>query len=269
MKIIHFSDPHIGAFPDAFSAFFDKRLVGTLNYTFRRRFLHDTEYFRKAVEYILHEKPDVAVCTGDITSTGQPAEFETAVEILRPLIESEVVKLLYVPGNHDAYVNNARCRDALRNTFSILNANTPALESLPVKVTVKECDFILLNECRPTNIFLSSGTVTEKSSAEMEKLCSEEKHHPRILIGHFPLRKKYPVTGFRHKIYDHGRVLELLNSGKIDLSLCGHTHKYSAETDERGRGEITAGSVTRTKDLNIIQYSSASNRFSGTKHILE
>ena len=262
MKIIHFSDSHAGAFPDSISAFTDKRLIGTINHTFKRRFLHNMDSLKRGVDYILKEKPDVAVCSGDITSTGQPVEFDAAVEALSPLIDNPDTKLIYVPGNHDAYVSNHRCRDALEKTFFLLNGNSSKLNDLPSKQRVGDCDFILLNECRPTNIFLSTGYITEKSTEKIAAWCSEEKQRPRILVGHFPLRKEYAFMEFRHRVYHQEKIVRLLNEKKIDLSLCGHTHKPFIDIDKQGRGEVGAGSVTRTNDLNIIEYNRESDSFS-------
>ncbi len=261
MKIIHFSDPHAGAMPDSISAYFDKRIVGTLNYALKRRFLHHMESMQLGVDFIIKEKPDVVVCTGDLTSTGQPREFDMMLEILNPLINDSKIKLLYVPGNHDTYVKNRRCSSAFENAFTTLNANKTTPTSLPSLITVGECDFILVNECCPTNIFLSTGYLTPESSRKIEELCSEKKERPRIILGHFPLRKEYSLMGFRHKIYGQKKVVELLNSQQIDLSLCGHTHKCLYDIDGTGRGEITAGSITKTDDLNIIEYDKQQNSF--------
>ena len=268
MKIIHFSDSHAGAFPDSLSALFDKRIVGTFNYAFKRRFLHNMRYLQKAVEYILMDEPEVAICTGDITSTGQPAEFETALEILDPLIKNSKTRFLYIPGNHDVYVKNKRCRSTLENAFSLLNGGSISLNDLPVKLTIGECDFILVNECLPTNIFFSTGYFPEKSTQKIVEWCSEKKERPKILLGHFPIRKKYSLMGFRHKIYYQEKIVELLDEGKIDLSLCGHTHKPFLDIDENGKGEIGAGSITRTNDLNIINFEKESEKFSHSLHLL-
>ena len=80
VKIIHFSDPHAGGRAEDWLAYFDKRWVGVFNYRFRRRFKHDLSCLQRAVDYILDTRPDVAVCTGDLTSTGQPGEFEKVLE---------------------------------------------------------------------------------------------------------------------------------------------------------------------------------------------
>jgi 3',5'-cyclic AMP phosphodiesterase CpdA len=268
-KIIHFSDSHAGAFPDNLSAFIDKRIVGTFNYTFRRRFLHNMEYLNKAVEFMLIEEPDVIICTGDITSTGQPAEFEKALEILAPLIDHSGIRLLYTPGNHDSYVKNQRCSKSLNQAFSKLNGNDIHIEDLPVKTRVGDCEFIIVNECRPTNIFLSTGYFPEKSLRKIGQWCNEKTSLPLVLVGHFPLRKHNSLLSFRHRIYDQEKVAELINDGKIDLSLCGHTHKPFQDIDETGRGETGAGSITRTKDLNVIEYDPKSKNFSHSTILMD
>ena len=70
MKIVHFSDIHAGGPAEDWMAYIDKRWVGVFNYRWRRRFQHDLANVTKAVNYILDVKPDVAVCTGDLTSAG-------------------------------------------------------------------------------------------------------------------------------------------------------------------------------------------------------
>ena len=51
MKIAHFSDPHLGAPTDDWTALFDKRWVGLFNYKFRRSYQHDPKYLERAVSY--------------------------------------------------------------------------------------------------------------------------------------------------------------------------------------------------------------------------
>ena len=61
MKIIHFSDPHAGGGAEDWRAYFDKRWVGVFNYRFRRRDKHDLGRLKRAVEYIIAARPDVAI----------------------------------------------------------------------------------------------------------------------------------------------------------------------------------------------------------------
>ena len=257
MRIIHVSDPHAASPPDSASAFFDKRLLGTLNYFFRRRFLHDQSLLTRLSDFILGFEPDVVAITGDITSTGQPREFDAALECLSPILDAEGVTTLYVPGNHDAYVRNGRCAAALEEAFSTLNDGA-SIDDLPYARIVGELEFVLVNECRPTNIFLSSGEVAPSAADEIERMCSKPKKLPRVLLGHFPLKRE---LNQRRRLKNRAALAALLENGSIDLSLCGHTHEPLIDVDDSGRGEAIAGSFTRTCDANIVDYSPETDIF--------
>ncbi|NOY74644.1 MAG: metallophosphoesterase [Kiritimatiellaeota bacterium] len=258
MRIAHVSDIHTASPPTSVSAFFDKRLLGTLNHALRRRFIHDQSLLPYLTGFVLGMKPDVVVVTGDITSTGQPAEFAAALKALRPIIDDKSVETIYVPGNHDAYVRDKRCAASLAETFSILNTGAPELDFLPFVKTIRGIDFILVNEAFPTNIFLSSGKITNETTDAVEEICSAEKKSPRVIVGHFPLRQQ---LSRRHCLVNKSPLLKLLDNGVIDLSLCGHTHNPKLDLDDKGRGEATAGSFTKTRDVNMIDYLPETDRF--------
>ena len=131
MKIIHFSDPHAGGPAEDWLAYVDKRWVGVFNYRFRRKFRHDISKLRKAVEYILDVKPDAAVCTGDLTSTGQPGEFELVRPVLEPLRNS-TIPLFYLPGNHDCYVKRPKCVRAVNEMVEYLSRGDYRFAELPL-----------------------------------------------------------------------------------------------------------------------------------------
>ena len=265
MRIIHLSDPHVSAVPDSFGALFDKRVLGAANYFLRRRFFHDDSLLAKAVDFILNDPPDAVVCTGDITSTGSPREFRSALDALAPLLEMENTRFLYVPGNHDAYVRDKRCAEALRSAFAKLNGDAFQLDDLPVKVPVGDCDFILVNEAIPTNPFHSSGHIGKEAAEKVEALAEDKgkKKRPTILVGHFPVKTARKSLGNRRGLRGPGRAIlrKLLDSGALDISLCGHEHTNEIAVDDSGRGEIRAGALTRTGDLNIIEYNNEKNEF--------
>lgn len=262
MKIIHFSDPHSCAGPEELSAYFDKRIIGFFNYTFRRRFQHDLDLLDRAVEFILQEKPDVAVCTGDLTSTGQPAEFIATLKRLEPLIQNNDIPLLFVPGNHDAYVKSRICQEGLEEAFARMNQKKWRLDQLPVKTTIGDCEFFLVNECCPTNIVLSCGYMFPESAAKIKAWCEEEKIKPRILLGHFPILRNYSFIERRRGLNRHEEIRDLVQDKIIDISLCGHMHHEYAEVDDHGRGEMCAGSVTKTGMITVIEYNKNDDTFS-------
>ncbi len=260
MKIIQFSDIHAGGPGEDWMAYLDKRWVGVFNYNFRRKFQHDLSVLDKAVDYILDVKPDLAVCTGDLTSTGQPGEFEKVKLVLDRLVESDI-PLFFVPGNHDFYVYREKCLNAMKSMVEHLNKGLYTFKQMPYFATFGEFDFIIVNECWPSNLLSSHGWLRPEYSHSIEKYCQEPKKRPRILIGHYPIIEDHPFLRFRHRLYGQKTVAKLIKSGSIDLSLCGHVHRPYTKLNDAGRGEICAGSVTRNSCMAAIEYDRKSDMF--------
>lgn len=261
MRIVHFSDPHGGGPAEDWMAYFDKRWVGVFNYHFRRKFQHDLSKLHRAVEYILDTRPDVAVCTGDLTSAGQPGEFARVLEILRPL-QNSGVPLLYTPGNHDCYVRRPRCVAAVKNAVSTLSGGSWDFEDMPLKRSVGGVDFLVVNTSAPSNLLCSWGFLTRNSSDFVVANCpAAEVRAPRIMITHYPMYDDHPVLRMRHRLFGQKPIIELLKKGDLDLVLCGHVHKFGLRVDENGRGECCAGSVTRNGTMVEIECNGAARSF--------
>ena len=84
---------------------------------------------------------------------------------------------------------------------------------------------------------------------------------PRILVSHYPMIEEHPLLRTRHRLFGQKKILELMKSREIDLSLCGHVHKPYLKVDSTGRGECCAGSVTRNGSMVEIDYSPESRNF--------
>lgn len=270
MKIAHFSDPHAGGPAEDWLAYVDKRWVGVFNYYFRRRFQHDLSLLELGVNRILEMKPDLAVCTGDLTSTGQPGEFQSCLDILKKLRDSSI-PLLYVPGNHDCYVPRPRCVAAMKDAFKYLNtAFDLCFDDLPAARPFNGCEIIIINESGPTNLISSHGVLNGATERFVASICAEEKQHgPRVLVAHYPLIEEHPIARWRHRLYGQRNVARLLDQGKIDLSLCGHIHAPFAKLDDRGRGETSAGSITRNACMSEIEYDADADVFKHEQIILD
>jgi 3',5'-cyclic AMP phosphodiesterase CpdA len=251
MKIVHFSDPHAGGGAEDFMAYFDKRWVGVFNYRFRRRFQHDLSRLRAAVDYILDTKPDAVVCTGDLTSAGQPGEFAKVLEILKDLRESKI-PLLYTPGNHDCYVRRKKCVKAVNDAVEYLSGGLYRFSDMPFSQVINGVEFVLLNTSRPSNLLCSWGFVSRADAAKVAEICSREKSGPRLLLTHYPIFEDHPFLRVRHRLFGEKPLVELLDGGKIDLVLCGHVHKPELRIDDKGRGQCIAGSVTRNASMTEI-----------------
>ena len=82
-----------------------KRLLGQTNLWLNRRKVFRHQRLRELIDKAIDLKPDLVLCSGDLTTTALRSEFETARRFLAPL--AEVAPLLAVPGNHDKYTFTA------------------------------------------------------------------------------------------------------------------------------------------------------------------
>lgn len=254
MKIAVFSDSHSFEHPSSWNALFDKRAIGLVNHFYIRKHKHKQEYLEKIVERIGESSPDVVICTGDLTTSGDRAEFETACAILKPLVDNIKFDIFYVPGNHDYYVKDSICYESLKKAFYYINRGRFQLEELPVSFELKELDFCLVNVCKPTNLFVSTAVMSRKNQDFILDWSNTKKGKPKVLVEHYPLIEEHPFLRCRHKLWKEKKVLGKLKSKDIDLSLCGHVHWPTARIDERGRGEIIIGSATANKCFALIEY---------------
>ena len=260
MKIVHFSDPHAGGGAEDWLAYLDKRWVGVFNYRFRRRFRHDLGKLKSAVDYILSVRPDVAVCTGDLTSTGQPGEFARVMEILDPLRDSGI-PVLYTPGNHDCYVKRPKCIAAVNDAVEYLSRGEYRFCDFPLRRRIGGVDFLLVNTSRPSNLLCSWGFLRAPERRAIAGFASDGECAPKVLVSHYPMVSGNTLLRLRHRLFGQREVVELMKKGAIDLVLCGHVHKPQLRVDALGRGECVAGSVTRNGTLVEIECEPAARSF--------
>ena len=250
MKIIHFSDPHAGGPAEDWMAYFDKRWVGVFNYRFRRRFKHDLSKLASAVDYICDVSPDVAVCTGDLTSTGQPGEFAKVFEVLKKLRDSDI-PLLYMPGNHDCYVRRPKCIKAVNDAVEYLSKGQRRFAEYPLAVDIADARFLMVNTSAPSNLLCSWGFMTRENTVWIKDECEKDiGNRKRIILSHYPMYEDHPILRARHRLFGQQETVKLINNGDIALSLCGHVHQPYLKCDKENRPlEECCGSVTRNGSM--------------------
>lgn len=257
MRIVHFSDIHVGRLPRDPGALLDKRLLGTLNFLLCRRRGIDEQVVRLATARIRALKPDVVVCTGDLTCTGAPEEFAGARSLLKPLTEAGAGDLLVVPGNHDLYVRNEKCRRECADTIRWLNADSLSLPQLPCEVRRGGLRLFLLNESRPQGPLSSGGALSVLSEQWLRERVSETRGEAerRIAVGHFPVRNAAGRRlGGRRRLRNGEAIDQALRSGELDVALCGHIHTPFRRDERSGAMEICAGSLSVAGKINIVDY---------------
>ena len=266
MKILALSDSHGHGKPSNWTILFDKRVVGLFNYHYLRKHQHSQKYLEMAVEYALENPPDIVLCTGDITTGGEPSEFEYNLKMLKPLVDDKRFDFFYVPGNHDCYVKDTSCVNAMKNAVEVLNKGRFTIDDLPYVFEKEDAEFCFVNENYPVHMLMSHGMLKKKDSEFIESWIKNGSGKKKILVGHYPLfETENMLVRWRHRLYGQKKVAELQKKGMLDLSICGHVHKPTPNIDERGRGEVIVGSVTKNGSLAEIEYNKGNDIFTYKK----
>ena len=178
--IAHISDLHCG------EAYFEPNLL------------------ERAISEVNDLRPDIVVCSGDLTTFGFRHEYQLAREYVNRI---ECDSLVVVPGNHDSRnVGYVHFEEHFGKRNSVLRKEG---------VTIVAVD--------STEPDLDNGQVGRGRYAWIEEQFADEARL-RIFVLHHHL---LPVPGTgreRNVVYDAGDVLECLQRAGVHLVLSGHKH---------------------------------------------
>ena len=246
VRVLLFSDIHLGLFPRRIGQLLNKRILGSFNHLLRRRHKVRVERIAALAGLMPCIDADVTVCAGDLTSASLPEEFAWALRELEPVKAASNGRFLYVPGNHDAYVNEPEAVAALDNAVEKLNDGRFFLKSLPFAVAYSGIRLILLNPARPCGWMLSCGYLDERQAGRMGELLREgDSGCANVIVTHFPaLDARGRLPGMRHGLRGAQFIAGALKEGRAAAVLSGHVHKpYSCMLDN-GAGQLCCGSLT-------------------------
>lgn len=250
--------------PRSPGALFDKRALGACNHLLRRSRYVRLAYLERALVAIAALKPELVLCTGDISSVGSPEELRRGCALLEPLRQAFGPRFAYIPGNHDAYVTAAPCRRALEEAFAHLNSGRWRLGELPLEWGFGGLRLLLVDGARPMPWFSSAGSLDAAALAWL-KARLEAPRQPgecRVVMSHFPLRQADGRPLSRRRRLDGAEMLwGHLQGGRLDLVLSGHIHRPFARWQADGRGEVCAGSLTLEGSFNVVDWIPGQGRF--------
>ena len=258
MRIVHFSDLHLGVFPPAILTLPGKCLLGAANYWLRRRRHFRVDLTARLAEQLPALAPDLVICTGDLATIGIPAEFALAQKLLQPILDWAGERFVFVPGNHDAYVQNHLCREALEQTFFQLNRGRWQLSELPAILPHGDAVLLLINGARPVCPWLSCGSLSETALARLDALLPEPRHptETRLAVCHFPVFTPNGGTpGWRRGLHGGDGIRRLLRQHRLDALLCGHIHRQFIVALPNGAMQVCAGSLTLNTTFAVLDWS--------------
>ncbi len=212
------------------------------------------------------EKP-VVLITGDIVDDGKARQYNSAVKLLRPLVENGF-KVLPVPGNHDyglcgnIYTDESQAyfqKYILSELIEYEPAGVPGTtmeELFPIVTTVGEVVFIGLDSVvgkEDTALHFASGEVGADQRQKLIDILTD----PEIVFG------KKIVVYFHHHPFYHALGLEMADADKVlrilatkaDFVCFGHKHVSKAWTAENNIDWILAsGKTTEHNEQHNFQF---------------
>lgn len=230
LKIAHISDLHLFAPTFAMADLFSKRLLGQLNYFFKRKNLFEGEQLLELKELFLNEGIEYVLVSGDLSSTSLKIEFQMAQKLFLEM-QKAGLKTFFIPGNHDHYTKEAQKEKLFYKYFE--NKTLEKLSSLKENgveaFLLKEKVWYLgLDTSLCTPLLSSYGVFSHQIEANLKKLFERiPSDNKIILVNHFPF---LDITSSRKTLKRKEALQTLLKEHpNVILYLHGHTHEHAIE----------------------------------------
>jgi 3',5'-cyclic-AMP phosphodiesterase len=184
------------------------------------------DLLERAIVEVNDLRPDVVVCSGDLTSHGFKDEYALA---RRYLDQIECDSLVVIPGNHDSR-----------------NVGYVHFEALfGPRNSVVQVDGVTIVAVDSTEPDLDNGQIGRGRYGWIEEQFAEPADLRVFVLHHHLL--PVPGTGReRNIVNDAGDALEALQHAGVDLVLCGHKHVPYAWQLE-GLFIVNAGTVSSSR----------------------
>ncbi len=198
-----------------------RRVLGHTNLmlTRRRRFNH--MLLHPLMARVRAIQPDIALFSGDLSTTSHEDEFQDIARFIRPLADDMPVVL--VPGNHDRYTFGSR---RVRRIETIMQGLMP--ETFPELRPLSDRWKLLSLDSAAPRVLSSSGELGDAQlAAASRQIASMTPDQGLVVLCHYPVVEP-PLTP-RHKSHDLKERLSL--RGMLEgcrakvVFLHGHIHK--------------------------------------------
>lgn len=199
-----------------------KRLLGVSNLILFRRRAFNHSLLPKLIEQAIELDPDIALFTGDVTTTSLESEFRDFREAIEPLVDI-VDHAVYVPGNHDRYTygshREARLEEELKG---IVPDKFPDVRTLAPGWKLLSLDPVIPQKMHARGRL---GAVQFERAAEIIRHVGPEEG--LIVLCHYPCA--YPrgtIHAASHDMAEDVKLRKLLDAcpGRV-IYLHGHIHK--------------------------------------------
>jgi 3',5'-cyclic AMP phosphodiesterase CpdA len=278
MRLLHFSDVHVGAsLRDVpLRRWASKRGLAGLNLLLGRgkRFHSSVDKLQALAVFAREQEIRAVLFTGDYTALGLESEFRAARRAVEPLLEVPAV-YVNVPGNHDLYLPEVLRAQRFERFFGdTLESDLPRYRSdgpWPLVRWIGEhVVAVAVNSARPNpQPWRSNGRISDDQLAALSDMLAEESVRRRFV---------FVLTHYAPRLADGGRDTRLhglINADEFlavcaDLPrgaiLCGHSHHAFLVRVQGVRPPIIcAGSTTMARREAFWVYEAQTERVRATR----
>lgn len=250
MRVLLIGDLHFFRTRLSLGEWLSKRVLGQANLLRNRRHQFAHRLWPAMLGRALAQKPDVAVLTGDLSTTALGREFSDARAALAPLAAAGV-PMLAVPGNHDRYTFTAARRKVFEAFFGGRFGAPPAYPAL--KPLGGRWHALLMDSACP-RFFSSRGRLGAAALAQAKQLLRQVPAGDGVLVVcHYPAL--VPIghnMSWNRGLDDMELWLELLSTENCKVVYVhGHIHHpwhLTPAADGVPFDSINAGAPCQIKD---------------------
>ena len=271
IRVGHLSDIHVPELSDLKPKdLIGKRLTGWLNFQLKRRREYRRDVLAAAVQRLAEEQVDLVIVSGDLTNLGYRSELIAARAHLAPLDEAGI-PWVAIPGNHDAYVPEARdgrfeellaghigrpthpdtaqSDTAQSDTAQSDTARPDAARSnaaWPRVIDVGPVTAVLLDSGVPTPPFRAWGRVDDAQLARVDAALADAAARGRrilVAVHHHPSVALHRRDDDHRNLRGAAALRQLCRQHGVRLLIHGHDHRFDART-MHGHPETTIFGVS-------------------------
>jgi 3',5'-cyclic AMP phosphodiesterase CpdA len=217
--LAHLSDLHLALRPQL-TELAGKRGLGFINWHRGRKYIHRAEVLDAITRDLKTIAADHIAVTGDLVNLSLPVEYARARAWLDNVGPPSDVTV--IPGNHDAYVPQARGGPARYWGDYMRGDDGAASGTFPFVRRRGAVALIALSSALPTGPFMATGELGEQQLTRLAAALEQNRGLFRVVLIHHPpvsppnryLRRLIDAPEFRGVLAEHG----------AELVLHGHDH---------------------------------------------
>ncbi len=220
LALAHLSDLHLALQPRLIELA-GKRGLGFINWHRGRKNFHRVEALDAIVRDLKVIAPDHIAVTGDLVNLSLPAEYAYARTWLERLGSPHDVTV--IPGNHDAYVAEARggpaqyWGDYMRGDDGAPDGTFPFVRRRGPVALIALCSAV------PTGPFMATGELGQTQLSGLAEALEATRGAFRIVLVHHPLVSA--PNRYLRRLTDAADLHRVLATHGTELVLHGHDHR--------------------------------------------